>query len=62
MCCYRNNEEYEQAMLQQRQNQAVEDLAAAIENAELPEVKGVTVEGKKNDGSTPGFRQTRTNG
>lgn len=60
MCCYRNDG-LEEQLRQQRQNKAVEDLAAAIENSEVPEVKGVTVEGKKSDG-TPGFRQTRTNG
>lgn len=47
---------------QRRQQKTVDDLAAAIENSELPEVKGATVEGKRNDGVTPGFRQTRTNG
>jgi hypothetical protein len=61
MCCYRSNEEYDAHVKELRQQKAVDDLAAAIENAEVPEVKGVTVEGKKTEG-TPGFRNTRTNG
>ena len=61
MCCYRSNEEYEAHVAELRQQKAVDDLAAAIENAEVPEVKGVVSSDKKQDG-TPGFRNTRTNG
>jgi hypothetical protein len=62
MCCTRPNEEDLLARQQQwRQQKAVKDLAAAIDNAELPEVKGVSIE-SKNDDNVPGFRQKRTNG
>ena len=62
MCCYRQSDE-ELLIRQQewRQQKAVEDLAAAIENAEVPEVKSVVSSDKKQDG-TPGIRGTRTNG
>ena len=62
MCCYRPSEEQMRQMEQERrQRKVLDDLAAAIDGAELPEVKGVTTEGKKNDG-VPGMRNTRLNG
>ena len=61
MCCFRSAEERDAYILSQRQQRVKDALEAAIDNAELPEVKGVTVEGKKSD-STPGFRNTRLNG
>ena len=61
MCCFRSAEERDAYILEQRQQRVKDALEAAIDNAEVPEVKGITVEGKKND-DVPGFRQKRTNG
>lgn len=62
MCCVRPNDEELLARQQTwRQQKAVDDLAAAIESAELPEIKGVKIEGAKN-GGVSGLRNTRTNG
>lgn len=61
MCCFRSSEDRDAYVEQQRQQRVVDSLKEAIKNSELPEVKGVAIEGNKND-DTPGFRQTRTNG
>lgn len=61
MCCVRPNEDYMREVMEKRQQQVVDDLEKAINNADLPEVKGIAAEGKKNDG-VPGVRNTRTNG
>jgi hypothetical protein len=61
MCCFRSAEERDAYIQEQRQSRVVDALEAAIENAEIPEVKSVVSSDKKQDG-TPGIRNTRTNG